>query len=158
MITNLTGKMPHGGRTNKCAHLAVPFWPCFLGLLWSPSLPWLFLSIPEFPIIPSLGFSNPLFIVFFLPLNLVDHVPCFRILLKTVPDLPFSSSCCGTGEGPHPRRPVHEQGIAVLEGTQLERSLDCEGRKMTPQEAAGRISWGISSGEAGYPEADKWGF
>ena len=62
-----------------------------------------------------------------------------------------------TGEGPGRGEPVPEQGIAVLEGTQLERSLDGKGREKIPQEGAGRGVQDIRSGEAGSPVSRKRG-
>ena len=103
---------------HKNAHLAAAFWPCFLGSPWSPSYPWLFFRLP------SLGFNNPSLFGFYLPFLL-----CLYTLLETVLDPPCSSLCCWKREGPRPSEPLHQQGIAVLEGTQLERSPDCGGQR-----------------------------
>lgn len=38
----------------------------------------------------------------------------------------------------------------MLEGAQLEQSLDSEVRDKIPQEVAGRVPWAIGTGEAAY--------
>lgn len=45
----------------------------------------------------------------------------------------------------------------MLQGPQVERSLDSEGREKIRQEAGGRVLWNIGIGEAVYTVVRKWG-
>lgn len=57
---------------------------------------------------------------------------------------------CGNEGGTLSRELKRERRTAMLEGAQLEQSLDSEGRDKTPQEAAGRVPWAIGTGEVVY--------
>lgn len=58
------------------------------------------------------------------------------------------------GEGPGPGEPVQEQGISVLEATELERSLDCKGQR---EDSPGEGFAGYQERRAGSPVGKKRG-
>lgn len=64
---------------------------------------------------------------------------------------------CGNEQGTLAGELMHERRAAMLEGAQLERSLNSRDRDKTPQETAGWVQWAIGTGEAVYTVLRKCG-